>query len=79
MKDRVSHLQELSNNSWPAKNILLLNGWIIRISEGVTNRANSVLPLRYSGTNVHEDIKEVENIYSSNNLPVIFQVPDYYE
>lgn len=79
MKSKVQFFQELSYNAWPAERSLLLNGWLIRVSEGITNRANSVLPLCYQGTDVTKDIVEVEKIYLKNKLPIIFQIPDYYE
>ncbi|MFX1255330.1 MAG: GNAT family N-acetyltransferase [Promethearchaeota archaeon] len=81
MKNRTKILryQELSTNAWPARTIVFLNGWVLRISEGITKRANSVLPIRYIGENLLEDIKTVEKIYKEKNLAVIFQLPDYFE
>ncbi|MBK5113588.1 MAG: GNAT family N-acetyltransferase [Candidatus Heimdallarchaeota archaeon] len=75
----IRFYQELSTNAWPAKYYYLLNGWIVRISEGVTKRANSVIPLTYYGDKLLEDIQVIEAIYTKNKLPVIFQLPDYYE
>ncbi|NHJ03019.1 MAG: GNAT family N-acetyltransferase [Candidatus Heimdallarchaeota archaeon] len=69
--------QELSNNAWPPLYTHLLNGWVLRLSEGVTNRANSVLPLQYSGTDIDLDISKVEFAYSSQHLPSRFMIPDY--
>jgi len=71
--------QELSSNAWPAKTYIFLNGWILRLSEGVTKRANSVYPLRYTGKDLLKDIKTVERVYKEKDLPVIFQLPDYFE
>ena len=73
----VLHYQELTSNAWPAKMVIFLHGWVVRVSEGVTKRANSVLPLRYTGCNIGEDVKAVEKIYKTHGLPVIFQVPDF--
>jgi len=78
LKDDVLYYQSIATNNWPAKDLILVNGWILRISEGITRRANSVLPLRYKGTNLDEDIDEVERIYKENKLPIIFQISDYY-
>jgi len=78
-KRLIRFYQELSTNAWPAKYYYLLNGWVARISEGVTKRANSVMPLTYYGDNLQEDIQAVETIFAKNKLPVIFQLPDYYE
>lgn len=79
MKKEVLHFQELTNKAWKARDLVLYKGWIVRLSEGVTKRANSVLPLAYSGTDLEHDIAAVEKLYNNNNLPLIFQIPDYYE
>jgi len=79
MKEEVSLFQEISTNAWPAMNLSFLNGWIVRLGDGYTRRANSVLPLRYSGKNIDEDIKVIEELYKKNNLPSVFQIPDYCE
>lgn len=71
--------QELSSNAWPAKTYIFFNDWILRLSEGVTKRANSVYPLQYTGKDLLKDIKTVEKIYKKKDLPVIFQLPDYFE
>jgi RimJ/RimL family protein N-acetyltransferase len=74
----VKLYQELADNAWPCKVHYLVNGWIARISEGYTQRANSVLPIFYSGMNPKEDITLVEKIYLKMKLPkVIFQIPAY--
>lgn len=77
--DKIRLLQEISCNAWPALKNQLLNGWVIRLAEGITRRANSVLPLSYYGNDVQEDIDQAEQIYNQWNLPSIFQIPDYFE
>ncbi len=79
MKEQVALYQELSTNSWPSKSMITLNGWKLRISEGVTKRANSVSPLKYEGEDLRKDVENVERIYRQNNLPTIFQLADYYQ
>ena len=78
VQDDVLQYQSIATNNWPAKDLILMNGWILRVSEGITRRANSVLPLRYKGTNIDEDIDKVERIYTDNKLPTVFQISDYY-
>lgn len=78
-KGLIRFYQELSTNAWPAKYYYLLNGWVARISEGVTKRANSVMPLTYYGDKLLKDIQVAEAIYTKNNLLIIFQLPDYFE
>jgi ribosomal protein S18 acetylase RimI-like enzyme len=79
MESEVLLYQELLGNAWPTKTIVFQNGWVLRLSEGVTRRVNSVLPIRYVGDNLLDDIKVVERIYRERDFPVIFQVPDYFE
>jgi hypothetical protein len=38
-------IEELSMNAWPSIQTVLLDGWILRMSNGYTKRANSVNPL----------------------------------
>jgi len=78
LQDDVLQYQSIATNNWPAKDLILMNGWILRVSEGITRRANSVLPLRYKGTNLDEDIDKVEKIYTDNKLPTVFQISDYF-
>lgn len=79
MKEEVTLFQEISTNAWPAMNSIFLNGWIVRLGDGYTRRANSVLPLRYFGKKIDDDIKIIEKLYNQNNLPSVFQIPDYCE
>ena len=79
MSEEIPFYQELSIITWPPKIILNLNGWKIRISEGVTKRANSVSPMLYTGNNLEADITQVERFYQEKNLPPTFQVPDGFQ
>ena len=79
IRERVLNYQELTTNAWPPKSVMLLNGWVVRISEGVTKRANSVLPLHYHGEKLLDDIRNVEILYEEKKLSPIFQIPDYFE
>jgi ribosomal protein S18 acetylase RimI-like enzyme len=77
IKEKVLVFQELTNNAWPAKEYFFVNGWILRFSNGFFSRVNSLLPLYYFGSDVEEDIQNVERIYRNKGLNVIFQIPDY--
>lgn len=74
-------LQEILMNSWPAQHYYFLNGWVLRFTEGVTSRANSVFPINYTGdlNELDRDIKFVEKAYQAYNLPTIFTIPEYFE
>ena len=77
--NQVKKVQEIFLNSWPAKDYYFINGWILRFNNGITDRANSVVPLTYWGKNANSDIDEVERIYEKMNLNPSFMVFDYYE
>jgi GNAT superfamily N-acetyltransferase len=42
-------LEELNHNAWPGIRWMVMDGWILRLSDGFTRRGNSVLPL-YPGS-----------------------------
>lgn len=58
---------------WPALSEVDVDGWVARFSGGVTQRANSVLPVRAPG-DVDSALARVEALYAARGLPVIFQV-----
>jgi len=68
-------------NSWPAKHYFFHKGWILRFTNGVTSRANSVFPLNYFGSKktIDNDIDVVEKAYEKYGLPTIFTMYDYHE
>ena len=80
-KKEVRQLQEFLMNSWPAKHYYFLNGWILRFTEGVTSRANSVFPIRYTGKQktIDNDIKLVEEAYNAHKLQSVFTIPEFHE
>ena len=83
---RIAELEELSTRTWPPREIKKLGEWRIRISDGVTYRANSVFvagppPFGNSGIAIDDAIGHVEKIYSDANLPPVFHLvtPMYQE
>ena len=77
----VKRFQEFLMNAWPAEQYFFLNGWILRFTKGITYRANSVIPINYTGDSAHieTDIKIVENAYKSYDLPTIFTMHEHFE
>ncbi|MHA2225871.1 MAG: GNAT family N-acetyltransferase [Candidatus Hodarchaeales archaeon] len=78
LKQIIKLYQELANNAWPCKHHFFVKGWDVRISEGYTQRANSVLPISYFGRHPEKDIALVEQIYQKMKLVrAIFQIPEF--
>lgn len=64
-------VEETCLNAWPALREVLLEGWLLRFSNGLTRRANSANPLRPVA---HADIPACEALYRRLGLPTIFRV-----
>jgi ribosomal protein S18 acetylase RimI-like enzyme len=66
-------LDTLMRRGWPAHAEISVDGWIARLSSGVTDRANSVLPL-VAPTDLAATIDRVEQLYREHHLPPTFQL-----
>jgi N-acetylglutamate synthase len=66
-------LDELMRRGWPALAESEVDGWLVRVSGGVTQRANSVLPLGEPSA-VDSALSTVEARYASAGLPAVFQL-----
>jgi N-acetylglutamate synthase len=67
---------ELMRAGWPSIEEVQVDGWIARFAHGVTQRANSVLPLT-APTDFDAALTRVEALYAERSLPTIFQLdPD---
>ncbi len=76
---RVLELNQICDLTWPATENIENSGWLMRAAGGVTNRANSVLPLAASLetgalNNFAEKFEIAQDFYRERNLPTIFQV-----
>ena len=83
---RIAELEALSTRTWPPREIKEMGQWSIRISDGVTYRANSVFvagppPFGESGFKIDDAIEQVEKIFSASQLPAVFHLitPMYQE
>ncbi len=80
-EEKIKQLQEILINCWPGYHYFFLNGWILRFTDGVTARANSVFPLNYHGKpkDLDRDLNLVEKAYQAYKLPAIFTIPEVFE
>jgi N-acetylglutamate synthase len=65
-------VEETCLNAWPALREVLLDGWVLRFSEGLTRRANSANPLRPVS---RVNLRACEELFRRLALPTIFRVP----
>lgn len=64
-------VEEACLNAWPALREVLLDGWVLRFSEGLTRRGNSANPL---GPVSEVDLRACETLYRRLGLPTIIRV-----
>lgn len=74
MNAEIRAIEELSLNAWPARQTLLVDGWVLRFSGGYTRRANSVNPLYPSSQPLETKIQACEALYRQLGLPSIFKL-----
>ncbi|PJZ43639.1 GNAT family N-acetyltransferase [Leptospira brenneri] len=67
-------IEELSINAWPAIQTINHDGWIIRMANGYTKRANSINPIYKYYDNFYEKLAFCEEIFQKNSLPTIFKI-----
>jgi len=68
-------VEETCLNAWPALRQVLLDGWVLRFSEGLTRRANSANPLQADDRGIDALIPACEALYRGQRLPTIFRLP----
>jgi ribosomal protein S18 acetylase RimI-like enzyme len=68
-------IEEACWNAFPSLRQVLLGDWLLRFSEGLTRRANSVNPLRAQPGDFAAALAAGEALYHAHGLPVIFRVP----
>jgi GNAT superfamily N-acetyltransferase len=77
---RIQELERLSDLTWPADEIKEIGKWRLRISDGFTMRANSVLPtgtgpLGEPNLDLETAVGEVIKIYQAAGLTPTFTLP----
>ncbi len=70
----IQKMEELSMNAFPSLQTQLLDGWILRFSNGYAKRANSINPLYNSQADIKQKIETCENVYQRKGLKVIYKL-----
>jgi ribosomal protein S18 acetylase RimI-like enzyme len=72
----VRRLEALAARAWPAAEVRPLHGWLLRCTEGVTRRANSVLAndADPGAPPLAERLARVEEFYAGRGVPARFQL-----
>src|SRR5947209_12365347 len=68
-------VEETCLNAYPCLQQVMLDGWLLRFSGGLSRRANSANPLRDDPTPVSTAIEQIAVLYRAQGLPTIFRVP----
>jgi len=71
----IAEVEECARLSWPADDVVALDGWWLRAAQGVTGRANSVWTVRSEGARSLADrVDLAERFYADRGLPCKFQM-----
>lgn len=70
----MTSIEEMSMNAWPSLQTVLYDGWVLRLAEGFTRRANSVNPIYPSSLDAATKIEACERLYTSKGLKTIFKI-----
>lgn len=69
----IQALEERGFNAWPSRQTVLFGGWVLRLSDGHTKRANSANAI--NPTAPFNEVREAtELLYARHNLPAIFRL-----
>lgn len=69
----LAELDLLMHRAWPALQTIAIDGWIARIAGGITQRANSVLPVA-APRDLQGALEAVERLYEEQSLAPTFQI-----
>jgi N-acetylglutamate synthase len=70
----AGRIEPPSQLTWPAREALALEGWLLRFSGGYSHRTNSVAALVFTGGDLERAIGDVEAQYRRRGLKPMFQV-----
>ena len=75
LSQRIIELEKLSDFTWPAQEIVEYGKWRLRISDGFSMRANSVLPIGEPPIDLASAVDEITHIYREKKLKPTFSIP----
>lgn len=67
-------LEERCFNAWPALSTVLIDGWVVRLSDGHTRRANSASALWPSAIEPAALVAAVEPLFAARGLAPLFRL-----
>src|SRR5258708_12326644 len=70
----IRFLEELSLSALPALETTFLDGWVLRLSDNYTRRANSINPLYPGARPLAENLRDAEDIYRRHGQRVVFKL-----
>jgi N-acetylglutamate synthase len=62
-------------NAWPSLSHVIHDGWMVRLADGLTRRANSVSPLHAGAKITPENLHFFEALFDDRDLPLIVRMP----
>ena len=74
--EEINELELIAHNAWFAQERMRLGGWLLRADNGITRRANSILPLGPPGLDLTTAINFATEFYTSRDLIPRFQITE---
>ncbi len=72
--DLIRRLEEISLNALPARQTVIDDGWVLRLTGGGTGRANAAYPLYDGSDDLGARIARVEAVYRGAGLAPMFKL-----
>lgn len=76
MQTLIRRLEACSFSAWPALTTRAYAGWTVRMSNGVTRRANSINPIFGHHSDIDDQMNTCESLLAEAKLPVIYKMTD---
>ncbi len=72
--DLIRRLEEISLNALPARQTIVDDGWVLRLTGGGTGRANAAYPLYAGSDDLAARVERVEAVYRCAGLAPMFKL-----